>query len=119
MEGNLFKALVTQRRWVFEGFQSQFEQAARDLAAEERDPRIGTLTVAERTFRNWTSGRVKTLPQPDQCRVLERLFGHPAEELFGKAPAGASLSTSGDSGLILLGREARATRQPPGLSLKG
>ena len=114
----LFKALVTQRRWTYEDFRNQFELSAQSLAEEERNPRIRTLTVAERTFRNWASGGVKTLPQTDQCRVLERLFNRPVEELF-KAPAVAAADESPGSGLVLPSRGLEVAQMAPGLDLKG
>lgn len=94
MEENLFKVLVNQRQWVYEAFRSQFEQAARLLADEEQDSRLRTVTVGERTYRRWLAGGVKTLPQPDLCRVLERLLGYPAAELFATAPLSVAITSA-------------------------
>ena len=52
-EENLFKALVTERRWTYQRFRHQFELAAQELAEEERDPRVRTLNVACRP--SWNS----------------------------------------------------------------
>lgn len=118
-EGTLFKALVAQRRWTYEGFHTQFKLAAQELAEEERDPRVATLTVAVRTFRNWTSGQVKTLPQADQCRVLERLFNRPVEELFAKASDASAPAEPRESGLVLPSRSLEVVHAAPGQDLKG
>lgn len=96
---NLLKALVTERRWVYGAFRVQFELAAQQLADEEHDPRLRTLTVAERTFRRWLAGGTKTLPQPDVCRVLERLFARPVAELFN-VPAAARPARTPNTALV-------------------
>lgn len=118
-EENLLKALVAQQRWTYERFRTQFELAAQELAEDERDPRVTNLTVAERTYRNWMSGQVKTLPQPDQCRVLERLFGRPVEELFANASNASALAEPRESGLVLPSQSLEVARAEPGQDLKG
>src|SRR2546423_7103548 len=118
-EENLFKALVTERRWTYQRFRHQFELAAQELAEEERDPRVRTVNVAQRTFRNWSSGQVKTLPQADQCRVLERLFNRPVKELFAKVSDASVLAEPQESGLVLPSRSLEVVHAAPGQDLKG
>lgn len=116
---NLFDVLVTQRHWSFAAFRSQFEATAVQLAADEHDSRLRTITVAERTFQNWKSGAVKSLPRADQCRVLERLFGHPVGELFAKAPAAVATTEPRGSSLVLPPRNLEVVQLTPGQDLKG
>lgn len=118
-DSNLFKALVTQRHWNYVVFKNHFAITAAQVSEDERDPRIRTLTVAERTFQNWKSGVVKRLPQSDQCRVLERLFGRPVEELFAKASDASAPVKPRGSSLVLPSRSLDVVQVAPGQDLKG
>ncbi|BAU83620.1 helix-turn-helix domain-containing protein [Streptomyces laurentii] len=75
----LLRVLVAQRQWRYRDFATVFGRAAERLG-------FRGLTVSEAQFRRWTSGRVKTLPGPEACRVLEDLFGLEAAALFGPPP---------------------------------
>ncbi|WP_137815349.1 hypothetical protein [Gandjariella thermophila] len=48
------------------------------------------MTVSERHASRWMGGRLGGLPHPATCRVLEHMFGEPAEVLFGPAQHGPS-----------------------------
>jgi hypothetical protein len=86
VEPTLLRVLVTGRHWQrFETFAAQFSRAARALAEMEGEPEIGKLTVSSRQFERWYAGRVKTVPHPDACRVLEHMFGYPVDQLLGSA----------------------------------
>ena len=82
---SLLKALVAERHWNYSAFAARFRKAAQEVAETDDEPRLAKLGVAERTFANWMSGKVKGLPAPDACRVLERMFGYPVEALFAPA----------------------------------
>lgn len=82
---NLLKALVAERHWNYTAFASRFRNTAREVAETDGEPRMATASVAERTFMNWMSSKVKGLPSADACRVLERMFGYPVEALFAPA----------------------------------
>src|SRR5690349_4047243 len=84
-EPTLLKVLVRQRGWTFDSFRRAYEQAARDLAARSGE-RIATASVEEQTFRRWTSGRVKGLPNQPAPQILEHMFGCPAYLLLGPPP---------------------------------
>lgn len=79
----LLKVLAAQRHWRY----VDFERAFRRTAAQVLHEGARNLTVSESQFRRWTSGKVKTLPGPDTCQVLEHMFGVDAAALFGPAPS--------------------------------
>lgn len=76
----LLRVLVQQRRWRYRDFATAFARAASQAG-------LPGLSVSEAQFRRWTSGRIKTLPGPDTCRVLEHLFEVETVALFGPPPA--------------------------------
>ncbi|MFJ6616525.1 hypothetical protein ACIQOW_02940 [Kitasatospora sp. NPDC091335] len=81
--------MTLQRHWqVYETFRLRFEATANSAAEQERDPRLRGLSVSKRQFERWYGGAVKTRPYPDQCRVLEAMFGVGVGQLLAPAPAG-------------------------------
>ncbi|MFE3761953.1 DNA-binding protein [Streptomyces sp. NPDC059104] len=83
VSGTLLKVLVAQKSWRYRDFATAFERAATKVGLRNQ-------TLSEAQFRRWTSGRVKTMPSPDACRVLESLFGMEAVALFAAPPHGVS-----------------------------
>jgi transcriptional regulator with XRE-family HTH domain len=82
----LLRTLIAERHWQsFRAFERQFRRAARELAERERDPGLAKLTVSSRQWERWYSGKVKTEPYPDACRVLEHMFGFPVQQLLAPA----------------------------------
>ncbi|MFJ2781257.1 hypothetical protein [Kitasatospora sp. NPDC087315] len=80
--------MTLQRHWqVYETFRLRFEATANSAAEQERDPRLRGLSVSKRQFERWYGGAVKTRPYPDQCRVLEAMFGVSVDQLLAPAPA--------------------------------
>ncbi|MFJ8431983.1 hypothetical protein ACIQ9P_11870 [Kitasatospora sp. NPDC094019] len=79
--------MTLRRHWqVYETFKIRFEGAAARLAKAETDPRLAGLSVSKRQFERWYGGAVKTRPYPDQCRVLEAMFGGiSVDQLLGPA----------------------------------
>jgi hypothetical protein len=56
-------------------------------AAHRIDPRLVVTAPGREQYQRWLSGKVKTRPHPDRCRVLERMFpGHTITQLL--APPG-------------------------------
>jgi tetratricopeptide (TPR) repeat protein len=85
----LFRQLVQERGWTtIETFAVHFSRAARQLAEEANERRIADVSVSRRTFDRWMAGGLKSMPQRDTRRVLERLFHQPAAHLFA-APTAA------------------------------
>ena len=85
-EPTLLRVLITDRHWQkFETFEAQFRRAAHELAAQAGEPDIAKVTVSPRQFERWYAGKVKTVPYPDSCRVLEHLFGYPVRHLLAPA----------------------------------
>ncbi|MFJ5122258.1 hypothetical protein [Kitasatospora sp. NPDC088548] len=81
--------MTLQRHWqVYETFRLRFEATANSAAEQERDPRLRGLSVSKRQFERWYGGAVKTRPYPDQCRVLEAMFGVGVDQLLAPAPVG-------------------------------
>ncbi|MFF0293031.1 hypothetical protein ACFYST_07545 [Kitasatospora sp. NPDC004614] len=80
--------MTLERHWqVYATFRRRFEAAAAQLAETEADPRLAGLSVSKRQFERWYGGGVKTRPYPDQCRVLEAMFGIGVDRLLAPAPA--------------------------------
>lgn len=85
-EPTLLRVLIIERHWQkFGTFEAQFRRAGRELAEQAGEPDIATVTVPPRQFERWYAGKVKTVPYPDSCRVLEHLFGHPVRRLLAPA----------------------------------
>ncbi|MFZ3499298.1 hypothetical protein ACODT5_39840 [Streptomyces sp. 5.8] len=83
--------MTLQRHWqVYETFRLRFEATANTAAHEENDPRLQGLSVSKRQFERWYGGAVKTRPYPDQCRVLEAMFGVSVDLLLSPAPAASA-----------------------------
>ncbi|MBT2510323.1 DNA-binding protein [Streptomyces sp. ISL-98] len=79
----LLKVLVGQHRWRYTDFEGKFRATAeRSIAKGSQNP-----TVCESQFRRWTAGKLRTLPSPDTCRVLEAMFGVEASALFAPPPS--------------------------------
>ncbi|NRQ34554.1 hypothetical protein HII36_22315 [Nonomuraea sp. NN258] len=56
-------------------FSAAFAEQARALG-------LGVVTVSERQFWRWMTGRVVSRPYPRTCLILEKLFGHPVDVLL-------------------------------------
>ncbi|MEO3749570.1 hypothetical protein [Streptomyces sp. B6B3] len=90
----LFRDLVQGRHLTsHRAFSVQFQRAAEDLAERVGDPRLASLDVSPRQFDRWMGGEIKSLPQPDACRVLEHMLGQPAADLFQR-PGSQSVPVS-------------------------
>ncbi|MGW2690140.1 hypothetical protein ACWC6I_44230 [Streptomyces sp. NPDC001414] len=68
---------------VFETFTLHFTRAASEVARLDGTPSLASVYVARKTWDRWMVGDIKSLPRPTTSRVLEHLFGEPAEQLFG------------------------------------
>ncbi|MEV0846941.1 hypothetical protein AB0J21_13875 [Streptomyces sp. NPDC049954] len=104
---------MQQRGWTYALFQRAYEQAAADLAATG-DRALQTATVEEQTFRRWTSGRVRSLPNHPAPLILESLLGFPARQLLGPpdatpvTPFGAPVPALNESDILMTARDAAA-----------
>jgi hypothetical protein len=74
----LVDAVITARRWTTNECVRHFADTAADLG----EP--ATLSAAQ--LKRWRRGRLSGLPRPTACRVAERLFGYPIEELLASIP---------------------------------
>lgn len=72
---NRLEQQVRQSRRTVQEFCDDFTSASRELGR--------LMTVSERQAGRWMGGRLGGLPHPATCRVLEHMFGEPAEALFG------------------------------------
>lgn len=85
-EPTLLRVLVIERHWQkYTTFERQFRRAAAELAEQQGEPELKKATVSPRQFERWYSGKVKTEPYPDACRILEHMFGHPIRQLLEPA----------------------------------
>lgn len=95
-EPTLLRVLVTDRHWQkYPTFERHYRRAAAELADELDEPELKKVTVSPRQFERWYSGKVKTEPYPDACRILEAMFGRPVTELFAPATRPALEARSG------------------------
>lgn len=79
----LLRALITAKHWQrYETFAVQFGRAAEQLAGENGEPQLAKVSVSVRQFERWYGGKVRTSPHPDSCRILERMFGYPVQQLL-------------------------------------
>jgi hypothetical protein len=98
-EPTLLRVLITERHWQkFETFEAQFRRAAVELAKQAGEPDIAKVTVSPRQFERWYAGKVKTVPYPDSCRVLEHLFGYPVRRLLAPSRQATAHSASTSAG---------------------
>lgn len=95
-EPTLLRILIIRRHWQkFSAFESQFKRAATELAEQEDEPRLRKVTVSRRQFERWYSGKVKTEPYPDACRVLEHMFGCPVQQLLAPTTGTTEFAQTG------------------------
>jgi hypothetical protein len=83
----LLHVLVRQRQWRYRDFVRTYERTAHQVFAGSANPGAQRLTVSEPQYRRWTGGKVTTLPSPEACQVLERMFGVEAVVLLGPPPS--------------------------------
>ena len=90
----LLEALVQQRRWTQQQFCDAYAETARRMDLN--------LTVSHQHAGRWLGGKLKGLPYPTQCRVLERLFNVEITALLGPPGpnAGPGLAPSRTSGRL-------------------
>lgn len=79
----LLKALVVTRRWrTHATFAREYARAAAGV-----DESLVRSAPGREQYERWLSGRVKTMPYPHHCQVLEAMFpGHRAEDLLAPPP---------------------------------
>ncbi|GAB2872648.1 hypothetical protein [Streptomyces mayteni] len=85
----LLQLLVRQLRWSYDRFRRAYEKGAHEVAELQGDRRIANATVSEPTFRRWTSGSIRTLPNEPAPTILEHIFRRPANELLAAPKEGA------------------------------
>jgi hypothetical protein len=75
----VLKALLTERHMQsYTAFCREYTAVARRI-----DTALASTAPGREQYQRWLSGRVKTKPHPDHCRVLERMFpGRTVTELF-------------------------------------
>lgn len=94
-----FPAVVEAHRMrLYETFTLHFERAAKEVARLDGNPSLASVYVSRSTWDRWIAGDIKGLPRQATCRVLEHLFGEPAEELFG--PPGPAFGQQTDTGAV-------------------
>src|SRR5262249_41645635 len=77
----LLKSLLTGRH--MQSYQAFCREYVR--TAQRVDPALSATAPGREQYQRWLSGRVKTQPHPDHCRVLERMFpGRRVTELFSR-----------------------------------
>ncbi|MFD9950234.1 hypothetical protein ACFWYW_56050 [Nonomuraea sp. NPDC059023] len=76
MQVIVLRQLAEERDLVHYGrFARLFERTAREVGYRD-------LTISDRQWDRWLSGRLKGLPHPRAREVLGHIFGRPAAELF-------------------------------------
>jgi hypothetical protein len=83
------KRLAREQRLLrYSRFRVAYDQAARRRG-------LGAQDIGRRQFERWLEGRLKTLPRPLACDILEEMFGEEAEHLFSPVPADADPDAQG------------------------
>ncbi|MEU1307847.1 hypothetical protein ABZ419_02970 [Streptomyces cinnamoneus] len=107
----LLRALVVANSQTFKVFRDDYHQGAEQVAVKRSDPSIATATLSELTFRRWTSGAMRSLPQYPAPLILEHMYGYPARVLFGPAdqvPPPALVPLFDESDIAMTARDAAA-----------
>lgn len=107
----LLQVLVRERGWTFGVFRAAYEKAAQEVAAMLGES-ASTASLEEQTFRRWTSGRIRSLPNQPAPQVLEYMFGYPARQLLDPptvvALTGPDVCAFNESDLAMTARDAAA-----------
>ncbi|MQS17332.1 hypothetical protein F7Q99_35420 [Streptomyces kaniharaensis] len=77
------EVVEAHRMRIYETFTVHFERAAREVAQLDGNASLASVYVSRSAWDRWMAGDIKGLPRQATCRVLEHLFGEPAEQLFG------------------------------------
>ncbi|MGR8007524.1 hypothetical protein [Streptomyces hypolithicus] len=77
------EVVEAHRLRIYETFTVHFERAAREVARLDGTASLASVCVSRSAWDRWMIGDIKGLPRQATCRVLEHLFGEPAEQLFG------------------------------------
>ncbi|MCT2589812.1 hypothetical protein LHJ74_07770 [Streptomyces sp. N2-109] len=109
----LLKVLVQQRGQTYKAFSAAYMQAAREVATLVADPSVATARVTELTFRRWTGGYVKTMPNYPAPQILEHMYGRSAQDLLADCdathlPQSSCVPALNESDLAMTAREAAA-----------
>lgn len=141
----LFRLLVQERHWDnWAVFCDHFEEAARALAKEARDPRLASVTVARRTFDRWFMRRLVRAPaegrgagagaspgfspdgvvragclmssKPERRSTTAAAYGHPSKSASDGPRRGCSCPQQMTSRTLGNWRAARSWTAPPPLS---
>ena len=86
----LLEALVRQRRWSHRDFCRAYAGAAAELGL--------SLTISPQHAGRWFGGKLKGMPYPAQCRVLEHLLRVDVSHLFSSPGIDPSRSVVRDDG---------------------
>ncbi|MCX3058565.1 hypothetical protein [Streptomyces beihaiensis] len=89
---SLLQSLVRSRGWSYTEAAKEFRRYGRLLAEELDDGDYRTADVSEPTWRRWTGGRQRRMPNGPAPRILERMFpGRSVQELLGPPPVAVTL----------------------------
>lgn len=88
----LLEAMTRERRWTHRDFCDQYARAAKKLNVD--------VSVSPQHVSRWLGGKLKGLPYPAQCRVLEHMFDVDVAALFAlpaTEPAGYGAVVQGET----------------------
>jgi tetratricopeptide (TPR) repeat protein len=85
----LLAQLVSERHWTAADAVAAFAAAAQEMGLPHR--------VTTRTWERWCAAHIGGLPRPGCCRVLERLFQRPVQDLLAApgAEPGSPVTAAG------------------------
>lgn len=105
----LLQALVQARGWTYREAAKEYRRIGQLLATELGDDEYRTADVSEPTWRRWTGGKQKGLPNGPAPRILQRMFNRPVLELLGPPPAAVALQPAlNESDIAMTARDAAA-----------
>ncbi|MCQ4210408.1 hypothetical protein [Streptomyces longispororuber] len=106
----LLQALVRSRGWPYAEAAKEYRRIGRALANESDADDCRTADVSEPTWRRWTGGKAKGLPNGPAPRILERMFpGWTVRDLLGPPPAVVTSQPAlNESDIAMTARDAAA-----------
>jgi tetratricopeptide (TPR) repeat protein len=107
----LLQALTLARSWTYRDAAKEYRRIGRLLGEELDDNDYRTADVAEATWRRWTWGSVRRVPNSPAPAILERMFpGHPVTQLLAPPPAAADTlqPALNESDIAMTARDAAA-----------
>ncbi|OON75635.1 hypothetical protein [Streptomyces tsukubensis] len=107
---NLLHALALARPWTYAEAAAEYRRIGQLIGSETNEDLYRTADVSEATWRRWTSGQQRRIPNPPAPGILQHMFATPVRLLFAPPPATAvtALPALNESDIAMTARDAAA-----------